>query len=170
MWKEFEDEHNDSINAREEIIKDRDKTDLSKISDQMNLEIQETHPGKINNLKEKEEVDEKTKLETKMIKENQGNEQTAITLIEPEIDKIYEALQLGAKLENMDLIIETERNLTKEKKTELIKWADFRKFQEQLETREKENLETKERERIKLLLSTKESKLLDKMGRNLGDI
>jgi hypothetical protein len=92
---------------------------------------------------------------------NEQTEQISEPIIESEIDKVQEAIREESNTNDIEFILETEKSMTRERKIELIKWTEIKKFHDQLDTRQEENLKIKERSRIKLMSSTKEKKLID---------
>jgi hypothetical protein len=58
-------------------------------------------------------------------------EQASKLMIEPEIDKVHEAIREVSQSNDMKFILETERSMTRERKKELIKWAEIKSFHDQ---------------------------------------
>jgi hypothetical protein len=69
-------------------------------------------------------------------KKSEQKEQISKSMIEPEIDKLHEAISEVTKTDDMEFIMETEKSMTRERKIDLIKWTEIQKFHEQLDAQE----------------------------------
>jgi hypothetical protein len=116
MWMDFEEERNDLIDAWEEMIKDRDKEEITPKTSQETPKTQEIHDeeewiqqkekerseeikGKIG---QEEKEDRRARFEMELDKNNEQKEQASKLITEPEIDKVHEAIRVETKIDNME--------------------------------------------------------------------